>query len=265
VENIVWRLNYPIVNYINRLVTTVSRMKRLIIVVCVLLYIVACGPTIDPEDCSTYTDQGNKDNCYFEKAIASADVDICGDIEMSPLKTVCISEIGIALNDLEVCGSLEEDENAQGSCYAKIAVNNEDENICKEISSEYWLNICYFDMGTMKDKEELCLKVKEEKRADKCFMDVSVDKTDASICSYIEEVILKDDCYKEVAILKQDVQICEKMSNELNKEAYCMKTIAEESEDVSICNKLTIKKVRDRCIEVVEEGSGEDQEIVDSE
>ena len=221
--------------------------KSLIMAIAVLVIIVSsCTPPEPKDKCNTLTGQTTIDNCYFEKAISTADITLCEKIEMKVLREACISEIGIALNDQKICEGL--DETAKGSCHAKIAINNNNESMCKPIESDYWWNICHYEIGLAKNDEGICFEVYDSNKADECFAKIAEAKQDEWSCSWILEPIEGYHCYRKLALIKENVSICNLIDNSVWRNGNCIKKFAEETNNVSICELITIHKIKQDCL-----------------
>ncbi|MFH2027573.1 MAG: hypothetical protein ABIJ08_00400 [Nanoarchaeota archaeon] len=224
-------------------------MKRIIFMLMIAVLITACNP-LQSDECNALKGETNADNCYFEKAISTADAVLCENIKMDQLKGSCISEIGIALNDIRLCESL--DNTTKGYCYAKIAINNEDETICESIDSTYWIDICYSELGKAKNDAELCLKV-DIRYADACFVEVAESTQDEGVCRWITDNDDKYFCYRDLALSKEDVTICNNIADDVWRDGNCIKKYAEVADDPEICETIGLVKIKEHCLEKFKE------------
>lgn len=221
--------------------------KALLISLLVLtILLVSCIPQEPKDECNVLKGQTTIDNCYFEKAISTANISSCKKIKMEPLKEACISEIGIAVNDLNICQGL--DETTQGSCYAKIAINNQDESTCQLIKSNYWWDICHYEIGIAKNKVTICSEMYDQERAGECFAKIAEAKKDESSCSLIPKKTSRYFCYIKLALIKGNVSICNRIDNSVWRDGNCIKRVAENSSNASICELITIANIKQDCL-----------------
>jgi len=227
----------------------INPMRSYILVLALMAALLLTACNLQPkEGCAALSGQSNIDDCYYQQAISNANLSVCDNIQLDPLKESCISEVAVALNDLSLCETL--NETTQGTCIAKIALERGNETLCFTINSTYWWDICFYDLGVLKQDPEICDEMDLlSDRRDECFVTVSNLKHDESVCRMVGNSAKQYRCYITQAVEKGEPSICDKIDDKIWREGNCIKKVAEEADNSSICQIITIDKIKQDCLD----------------
>lgn len=224
-----------------------------------------------------YIDTDFKYECYSGVGIAVGDISICNKLQTQLSKEVCYKGVARTTSDVSKCKLIERDttedqcylgisyasldiglcENIKGKsgtfyaeCIKNIAINNEDETICEDITWDKIKDECFLGLKscskiTDPDLNQKCLsfevdlsKCENADDFDVCVFDIAQDVLNSNVCSRIANTALKYECYRNIAVDTQDSSICENMQlGNSVKETAVERSISRCNEDVASGNK----------------------------
>src|SRR3989344_3420740 len=120
-------------------------MKRKLLILALLavileIVIAACSH----DECSSFKDQADKDNCFVDKAVnlKNLDLESCDRLTDSQRKEFCISQISIRQDNHKNCNLLTTPY-WEDICFHTIAVNTSNFDLCSRLSDSSSWNDCY--------------------------------------------------------------------------------------------------------------------------
>lgn len=259
------------------------KITYILLGVLALIIIAACTPPepniiLDPDPCA---ELNNSDGCYFDLAQENQTIS-CPFIVNERFKSVCYvevvkfdpqekycdlveeqdekycyAELGIALADYSIC-----DKSADLSkdyCYEKVAEQKNDKDMCAQLPSRVWKDTCFKYFGEQLMDKIFCFNIKSEGMRDNCVYNVSIESNDPKLChsivntqpsSLFNPKRTTPDCIYELVKINEDITICDEMEDSFMVQV-CRGRIAINLGRVELCEKVSIKQIRERCVEVI--------------
>lgn len=202
----------------------------------------------DATICKKISDQTQKNECFLAVAKKTRNKEICKLIGDSSEKSFCITELAIATKDDQLCNEIpKEDEKEKSRCYGAVGKVLKKIEICLLATKENDSGGCISDIAIEKNDEELCRKIAAQYYIEKCFGTIAKNKDDVNICESISiEGRGKSGCFLEMAKFKRDDSLCEKIGNDLQKQA-CIRAVGNEVGGEQQCASFGNKKKSDEC------------------
>jgi len=110
---------------------------------------------------------------------------------------------------------------SQKSCYIKLAIENNDINICEKLD-EYEKYNCYHELAKRNRDVTLCDQIKKWFK-NECYKDLAKILEDESLCEKLEEnqgTNSKSYCFYDLAKIKNDISLCDKISDDFTISPY---------------------------------------------
>ena len=160
----------------------------------------------------------DKWSCYVGVATEKNDKSICGDISPDSSKYVkCFTDIALQNNDPEICNA---DMGQIDTCYAKVAINTRNGEICDKINDmvvrESCLRTILRTTAVEEGNPELCEQLDQFTR-DICFSSLASETKKLEYCEKISDTNEKDLCY--IGVSDKHPQACDKIQNEITKQS----------------------------------------------
>ncbi len=154
---------------------------------------------------------------------------------------------------LSVCKGMPESQgnSLEDSCIAGLAAKGKDASLCPEVSRDTRPG-CYALVAVQKKDPNVCTEAGSY--ADRCFEEYARAARDATACEKITEVSAKDNCYNNVFNYLGDPAICEKIVS-IGPKDSCYQDAAMRLRDVAYCNKISFADQKQNCLNNIA-GSG---------
>jgi hypothetical protein len=232
---------------------------------------------IKDNDISKCNNIGNSDNNlgfirgieerYACIAFINNDISVCESIP-SELKNQftqnnCYIHLASLKKDKTICENKIQDQEVKDSCYSKVAIFNNESNLCNYILDTTGKDMCYYDIAISQIDLLICDKMSLDnkdsliyKNRYSCYSSIAFLKKDEKICDKIDGLNQKNYCYYGLAITKTDLLICDKVSTEdksFNQDR-CYASIAYLKKDKNICSHISNKTLNEQCNALVEFG-----------
>ncbi|MCD6500956.1 hypothetical protein J7K42_03045 [bacterium] len=161
------------------------------------------------------------------------------------------------------CENLQE--NKRDECWAEVAIEKVNSEICANIKNLKIRDECYFRVASRNSNSLLCDKIKEKDGLLRCR---ALTLRDAKFCKAISDIREKNRCYIELSLRLDTPALCSKISDsnimilckaatlkdpdlcknlEEGPREYCYSFIAEILRDSSICDKINDESKKEQC------------------
>ncbi len=184
----------------------------------------------DVSYCNNEIEEGQKDNCIYEVALKSNDVQTCFGLAYDVAD--CITEIAIATQSPQTC---EEAGFEKPTCFR--AVDEKDFELCKKTG--IYRRFCN-DAVDLQDKTQ-CENIPDGKEY--CYYQLALSTNNAQYCQNSGELI-EQNCIFSIAIETNNVQACNLLATSRD---HCVASIALNTGNVSLCEQAGSEK--QACIE----------------
>lgn len=199
---------------------------------------------IDLSECEKIEDDSGRNKCIYDIAIASEDLKLCESVQEIPFlsKDVCLSGIAYRTSNITVCTKLEELIGIGYLCFGRIAVLEQDPEICYAITKQVYRDSCFKDIGATLSNLDDCDKIENRYTKEDCYDQIVED---IAFCENVE-LDKKDTCFLVIARREQDENICKRIS-ENAEEDWCFLVVATRKVDKNICNRISDSELQQRC------------------
>lgn len=167
----------------------------------------------------------------------------------------CVANKAEEVNDFKICEKIKQ-QDERNKCYYGVAYNNNSQQSCEEIDSQYNAggpysrDDCYYNMflkWDLKDKA-LCYKISSPKIKNNCLTSVAGNTGDESLCQSEElndkdKQRCRDKIARSSALLKKDQTLCENIKSSAtgaSMKDYCYLDVVTEADikEAEVCQKI---------------------------
>jgi hypothetical protein len=205
----------------------------------VLLFLSACQPNKAADECASL--EKNKDDCYYNKSLSTANDDLCHNIKNELLQRACLAEVAIINLDLELCNSIN-----SSYCVSTIAENKLDADICRSIKDRNWHDICIKRIAFNTSNSTLLKEMSSDDDRDDAYSEIAKKLNDIKLCYFILDSADRDICIGRQAIKDKNSNECYDIRDIVVK-SVCYLRIAELTQKISICDNIQLTNLRDDC------------------
>jgi hypothetical protein len=153
------------------------------------------------KDCSSLTEQKQKDSCYLVRASEDTTTDLCASISQEAVKDVCYER------------------------YLEKATT------CEQILATSYKDTCYSNLATAQKNISQCYTITNTQLKERCITFTSASNAD---CQAIQSPRMRDVCKANHAAIPEE---CEEFSFSLAKDT-CYNAIAQKTNDNRLCAKI---------------------------
>lgn len=172
----------------------------------------------DPNLCKKIVSQDYKDYCYFGLAKVQQNISLCTNIVYNITKQKCIDVFSVKKDR----GNWTPISN---ECYCmENDFKGQEPDICDNFT--LYKDVCYRLIALEKQNPEICKEISSPDQLLWCYEGIALATQNPDICKTIPYIYTKDDCYAAVAGATQNTDLCEKIVNRHTKSLchYCIIT-----------------------------------------
>lgn len=144
------------------------------------------------------------------------------------------------VQDIEKC------ENAKNidMCYAELAINTSNKNLCYKIESEYYKDACFRKIGIEEKDTTICNQVADFDERESCIYEIAVESNNIDLCKKLKGI--QSLCYQNFAKKNNDVSICDNVGEQYHKDK-CYAYTSQELLDPAICPQIETDSWENKC------------------
>jgi len=182
------------------------------------------------------------------KALASDDISICEQFNLSIVADYCYQIAAYKANNSEWCSLAKEGSPYANSCYAHFAYLQGSPFLCRNAAPEVERDNCYMNYSISTGNYSVCTKVINSLLRSQCYFEVAFDNGDLRACNALGTA--RTNCYNLVitgSVPIKSIESCHEVIDVQPWQYRCYMRLASEQNNRSICDFITDEKYRDDC------------------